>query len=427
MIRKFFLFISPVFSFCVLYEYKTNNDLRRKMDQYDQYRQIAELIAGEIRDTLNSDDRDTLRNWINQCEENRQLYYRLKSSSHFHNWRKAIEKIDARASWGELVPLIAEDRKKSFKLQILKYASVILLPFVIAGVVYYSLMERHIEQIQVAEQPGKEIQPGTSKAVLILNNGKTVTLDAKNELQLKETDGTTIEKTRGQLNYTPLAGKPVQKSLYNTIKIPRGGEYNLILADGTRVFLNAMSEFKYPVQFCKKARVVELSGEAYFDVTPSDIPFIVKTRDMKIKVLGTSFNVNAYENTGQVVTTLVRGKVRIEAKNPMGGNYILSPDEQAIFNTTDLHWDVKTVDASRYTSWKSGEFVFYDNRLEDIMNVLARWYSIDVEWEDPKMKDIRFSGSLNKYNNMNQILEIIQAINKIKIEVNNMTIVFKEV
>lgn len=426
--RKFFLFTSPVFSFYVLYQYKTGHDFfRKKMDQYDQYRKIAELIAGEIRDTLSPDDRNMLINWINQCEENKQLYYRLKSSSYFHNWREAIEKIDPRAGWEKLVPLIAEERKKNLKLQILKYASVILLPFILAGAVYYSLTERHMEQTQVAEQPAREIQPGTSKAVLILNDGKTVTLDAKNELQLKETDGTTIEKTRGQLNYAPLAGKPVQRSLYNTIKIPRGGEYNLILADGTRVFLNAMSEFKYPVQFCKKARVVELSGEAYFDVTPSDIPFIVKTRDMKIKVLGTSFNVNAYENTGEVVTTLVRGKVRIEAKNSLGGNYILSPDEQAVFNTTDLHWDVKTVDVSLYTSWKNGEFIFYDNRLEDIMNTLGRWYSVDVAWENPKMKDIRFSGSLNKYNNISQILEIIQATNKIKIEINNTTIIFKEV
>jgi ferric-dicitrate binding protein FerR (iron transport regulator) len=188
-----------------------------------------------------------------------------------------------------------------------------------------------------------------------------------------------------------------------------------------------MSEFKYPVRFTGDTRGVELSGEAYFEVSHSGKPFIVRANQTVVRVLGTCFNVNAYENTGKVVTTLVKGSVMVNAKDGRKASYILSPDQQAVFDSRDLSWQVKTVDISLYTGWKEGEFIFYDNRLEDIMNTLGRWYSVDVDWTNPKLKDIRFSGSLNKYNDLSEILEIIQATNKVKIEINNTTIVFKEV
>lgn len=397
------------------------------MDQYNQNKKIAELISGEIQEILSAEERETLVNWISESEENKRLYYRLRNSYNFREWRKSVEKIDTDTCWKELYPFLTEEKRKYRSLQILKYAAVILFPLLITGVAYYLATRQKSESVQELQQSVQTIQPGTSKAVLILNDGKAVTLDAQRGLQIKEADGTNIEKTEGQLSYTPLSKRTDHTPLYNTIRIPRGGEYSLILADGTRVYLNAMSEFKYPVQFNKRARVVELTGEAYFEVTPSNIPFIVKTHDMKIKVLGTAFNVNAYKNSGKVITTLVHGKVKVEAKNTMGGNYILSPDEQAVFNADDLHWDVKKVDVNLYTGWKDGEFIFYDQRLEEIMEILSRWYSADVQYTSQSIRDLRFSGSLNKYNDLWEILEIIQSTNKVKIEINNTTILFKEV
>ncbi|MEL7588559.1 MAG: FecR domain-containing protein [Prolixibacteraceae bacterium] len=395
------------------------------MDQYQQYKRIADLIAGEIRGTLSSDEKENLHSWVGECEKNRLLYDRLRNSSYFHDWASAVEKIDAQAGLDRLYPQILRERKKEFRLTILKYAAVLLVPAFLAGAVYYFMPKPRPGKVLVTEQ-APAIAPGKSKAILILNDGKTVNLDSGNDLQLKELDGTTIEKRDGQINYTPLDRQAPREPLFNVIRIPRGAEYHLILSDGTRVYLNAMSQFKYPVQFSKGARKVELSGEAFFEVTPSDVPFIVKTKGMDVKVLGTSFNVNAYEDNPQVVTTLVTGKVRLKAKNKLGGHYILSPQEQAVFNTTDLNWEVKTVDVRLYTGWKDGRFIFYDMRLEDIMNSLGRWYSADFAYSEPALKDLRFSGSLNKYEDLGQILDIIQSTNKVKVEINQTTIIFRE-
>jgi len=198
------------------------------------------------------------------------------------------------------------------------------------------------------------------------------------------------------------------------------------LSDGTQVFLNSMSEFRYPVQFVGHVREVELTGEAYFIVSKdTQNPFKVKTKNMNIEVLGTSFNVNAYETTGKVVTTLVEGKVKIQSEKA-SGDQILVPDEQAVFSVETGAISVNKVDVSMFTEWRNGQLTFYNERLEDLMTTLTRWYSATVFYMNPSVKDLRFSGNLDRYGDIRQILDIIQSTNKLNIEIQNNTILFSE-
>ncbi len=392
------------------------------MEIYSPYKKIARLIAGEIGPGLTQEEKKELADWLNEDLKNKELFNRIKSSANYRKWAETRGKINLHPSWENLFKAIQKEKKRTMFRKMLKYAAVICFPLIVAGGIYY-IFNQVPEQAITSQTT--EIRPGCNKAVLVLNDGESVALDSPDDLLLKEKDGTTIQKTEGLLNYT----KPVQKltkvPLFNTISIPRGGEYNLILADGTRVFLNAMSKFKYPVQFTGTTREVELTGEAYFEVTHSGTPFIVKTNGMDVEVMGTSFNVNAYENTGKVVTTLVEGKVKIESKGPVAGSRLLYPDEQAVFDLTDHRVDVNKVDVNLYTAWKEGKFIFYDTRLEDIMNTLTRWYSADVIFSDPEAKELHFSGSIDRYGDIQQILEIIQSTNKVEIEINKTTILFK--
>ncbi len=271
-----------------------------------------------------------------------------------------------------------------------------------------------------------KISPGTSKAVLIMADGEPVVLDSPDDIEIIEKDGTKIKKAEKKLDYSEVKPEESTELLFNSLHIPAGAEYNLILSDGTKVFLNAMTEFKYPVKFNKKIREVELSGEAYFEVAENGVPFIVKTDQTNVEAIGTSFNINSYQNTEKVVTTLVEGKVKVSLTKEPFQKVILLPAEQAVHNLSDGSLDVNEVDVILYTAWKNGEFVFYDTRLEDIMITLTRWYSANVFYLNPSVKELRFGGSLNRYGDIDQILDIIRSTNKVRVEVKGTSILFSE-
>ncbi|HEY3389609.1 MAG TPA: FecR domain-containing protein [Prolixibacteraceae bacterium] len=391
------------------------------MSEYQRYNEIARWIALEVKEELNADDSRKLKSWIDECPENKRLYSNIKKSTNFNDRNIRYQEFDTQEGWNEFTLRIEKQMKiVSFK-KIFKYAAAIILPIVILGGVYYTtilaIQKDRLANVQL-------IHPGSTKAVLVLNNGESVLLDSVNQLSITEKDGTLINKSEGELNYTNQSKQSSDLPIFNTINIPRGGEFNLVLSDGTRVFLNAMSSFKYPVSFTGKRREVELSGEAYFEVKKdAGRPFIVKTSDVNIEVLGTSFNLNAYENTEKIVTTLVEGSVKL-VSHSNSESMSLEPEEQAIFNTKNGQTEIERVDVNLYTAWKDGNFIFHDSRLEDIMYSLTRWYTTNVIYTNESVKELRFSGNLNRYGDINQILDIIGATKKIKIEINQDAILF---
>lgn len=263
-----------------------------------------------------------------------------------------------------------------------------------------------------------DIRPGTRQALLITHDGQKIELD-KNIRQTIEENGTKLQVDTTGLQYQ--ANEHITtKTIRNTLIVPRGGEFALTLSDGTKVWLNSDSRLTYPVNFNDSTREVSISGEAYFSVRHSDVPFIVKTDRGEITVLGTEFNVNNYPNNREAVTTLVSGKIAYLA--PDGEEFILNPDEQITIQENGQK-ETRKVDTRYATSWRNGMFLFQEMRLEDIMKRLERWYNIHVTYSDESVKELHFSGDLSRFKDIGTFLEMFEKSSDVKIKVKEKNII----
>lgn len=266
-----------------------------------------------------------------------------------------------------------------------------------------------------------DVAPGGNKALITLANGSTIVLTGAKNGTLASQGGIKIDKTAdGQVTYAAAGGNNITQALtYNTATTPRGGQYQFILSDGTKVWLNSASAIKYPVEFVGNERKVELTGEAYFEVAHNaKKPFRVVSNGQTIEVLGTHFNVNAYADELSVRTTLLQGSVKISSS---GSSAVIKPGEQSAVVNGNIK--VQNVDVDAAVAWKNGLFNFEDSNIEEVMRQLARWYDVDVKYEG-KIPSRRFSGEISKNVNASQILDIL-AFKKIhfKIEGNLITVI----
>lgn len=257
-----------------------------------------------------------------------------------------------------------------------------------------------------------EVPVGKKSAELFLANGECVALE-HTHIQIKEADGTVITNDKSQ-KLTYLITKPetectARELVYNTLKVPAGADYFIQLSDGSKVWVNCESNLRFPVQFGSKERVVFLDGEAYFEVNKSaEWPFVVVTDKMSVKVTGTRFNVKSYSQENIIHTTLVSGAVDVN-------HFQLKPGQQFSLDKKSDKSTVCDVDAQLFTGWVDGAFVFKAERLEDVMNNLAKWYKVSVFYQNEAVKDIRFSGNLGRYDTIDQVLDIIRAFDKVDI------------
>lgn len=249
------------------------------------------------------------------------------------------------------------------------------------------------------------IQPGNNKATLILADGKAVALESMEEGVLSFQAGTNIKKEGNQLIYmnTDQQNENEQERL-NTIHTPAGGEFALTLPDGTKVWLNAQSSLTYPTGFNsphQKNRTVKLIGEAYFDVAKNkNLPFIVEANGTAIKVLGTQFNVNAYLDEKTIKTTLVEGSILVKSKK-------LKPGQQAISFSETENLLVHDIDVQEATAWRNGYFFFDDEDIKTVMNTIARWYDIAVEYQGD-LNGKTFGGTISRYEDFHKLLRAIE-------------------
>jgi ferric-dicitrate binding protein FerR (iron transport regulator) len=244
----------------------------------------------------------------------------------------------------------------------------------------------------------------------VLSNGEKIALDEM-DLSMKEANNQVIiENKNRSLNYTSVNEKTDKSStVFNELLIGKGEEYQLVLSDGTRVWLNSETRLKFPVQFSNNRREVFLEGEAYFEVTKNpDAPFIVKTGHMDVEVLGTSFNVSAYKGEASIQTTLVEGKVRVSSEFGQSFEQVLKPNEQAVFNKSNNEFKIIEVNAALYSSWREGIFVFDEENLDDILRKLSRWYDINVFFQSEEVRAYQFSGKLPRFKNCNELLDMIE-------------------
>ncbi|WP_207516057.1 FecR family protein [Longitalea luteola] len=295
-------------------------------------------------------------------------------------------------------------------------AAVGILAAAIAGFVL--LNKKPDAPVSVAATTHKsDVQPGGNKAMLTLANGQQIVLDsAADGMLTQDGDAQIVKLNNGQLIYTQRGKKNGDPLTYNTLVTPRGGEYKLVLPDGSKVWLNAASSIKYPTVFGDKERSVEITGEAYFEITSLTakggthrIPFIVKLPPFqggtgrRIEVLGTHFNVNAYSDEEHIKTTLLEGKVKVTGNERQ---VVLNPGEQARMNghVTQV---VQSVDTDEIVAWTNGMFIFRDQRIEDIMKQISRWYDVEVHYAGKPVQE-GFNGTIPRNVPVSKVLRLLE-------------------
>lgn len=264
-----------------------------------------------------------------------------------------------------------------------------------------------VQQTSVASLP-REIPVGRKTAELILSDGHQINLTGNAQDILENDEEIANNTVSCQLNYR--AGKLLEspeEQVWHTIRIPSRADYFVKLSDGTKVWLNCDSELKFPVDFTSESREVFLEGEAFFEVSKAEEwPFIVHADKMSIRVTGTKFNVKSYASESWVHTTLVEGCVLVNQVR-------LNPSQQFLMDKHTGKTEVKLVDTELYTGWTSGMFVFQGQRLEDVMNSLAKWYDVTVIYRDTKVKEMRFSGNFGRYDTIDDVLDILRKLEKV--------------
>lgn len=307
--------------------------------------------------------------------------------------------------------------KPVVKTSRLKYWAAAAAVFIIGLAGYfYSSPVTPKQQLAAHQSKNNTIVPGSNKAFLTLADGRKISLTDANSGEIVKQEGLSINKTAdGKIVYTVVdqeknAGQ--EKMAFNIIETPKGGQYQINLPDGTKVWLNAASSLRYPTKFAGSIRKVELTGEGYFEVAKVHIPFVVKTLGQEVEVLGTHFNINSYKDEDDIKTTLLEGSVRVI---PVGTNKnyhakLLKPGEQSQLNEGDLK--VKAVDTESIVAWKNGDFIFKGDDLKSIMKKVARWYDVEVVYKGD-FDNLKFGGYISRSKNISAVLNIMESTGKV--------------
>ena len=368
-----------------------------------EYKYIASLVAKEKLMDLSEQECKDLEEWKAKSEENSVLYHYLKQKSFvgdIHNY----EQIDVDEGWKRLKKL--QVKKRILKIRSWSAAAAVVF-VAIVGSMFVLMNEK--SSLNGSLVSDCSIVPGSPKAELILADGSVHYLNNENKKEELNIDGSFIYNDGSELNYksdTESATISTQM-VYNTLNIPIGGEYQIVLSDGTKVWLNSQTSLKYPVAFMGENREVELTGEAYFFVAHNaEKPFVVQLKDdVKIQVLGTSFNVRSYADEKNIETVLEQGKVRVECGDK---GMTIKPGMMATYSSVNSSFSAEKVNCELYTSWRLGHFVFQEEKLESILDRLSRWYKFQVVYNDEGAKKMLYSGSLRKYDTIDKFLEALE-------------------
>ncbi len=378
---------------------------------------IAAYLSGEV---LSESERQEVEAWLREHDGEKEVEV-LRGM--FRSARLVKEAPGTRgASVMKKIEAKVVSRRAGRKLKIRwSYSVAAAIAVLLCSVLLYRWLGTNQENQVVPRDVRQNVN--TSIAHLKLNTGEVVELEKYDGKFIRE-DSVQIANENATLRYTSTDSVAPEKVEFNTLVIPRGSEYNIVLADGTKVFLNAGSEISYPVVFAGDKREVKLKGEAYFEVRKDERrPFFVQAGDVQIQVLGTSFNVTAYPGRGRIETTLEEGKIQLTDGRE---SVEVSPGKQAIYDIEDGRFEVKQVDTKLYTAWKDGYYKFDQMTLEDIMETLALWYDLNVFYRNPGVKSLEFTGRLRRYDEVVSLFEKLEQTGLVVFEVNGKNVIIKE-
>ena len=375
-------------------------------------------FANQILTRRNELDNELVEAWMSDPEHVEMLREFVAIREEYTNWNFEVVKGEERE---RLHQAISRKKKRQLVTRWSVAASVVLC---VALSVLYLWNDSYWAFEQKFPQQANWEQSKLAEVELILADGKRVPLGGSGrQIQDHGVSGIKDDSLQG-LTYVQAKAldKNVTEVLYNTLKVPTGGFYQLELSDGTRVWLNAESELRFPVQFGTGEREVYLKGEAYFDVR-KDVArrFIVHLKESNVTVLGTSFNIKAYGDEDYIYTTLVEGKVRFTSEKEHE-EVTLRPGMQSVLNLKSGKTELKEVEVEQFTAWRQGRFVFPSTTLGDLMCQLKRWYDIDVVYLSPEAKGYEFRGAINRDMDLKNVLAIVEKTSNVVFDINGRTI-----
>ncbi len=381
---------------------------------------IYDLIARKLDDGLLPMEETELSDWLAEDVKHEEVYAEIKK---IRDRTKLLHR-DFAPDTEHVLKRIKRERVRQIGFRYWwKYAALFILPLSVALVLWQGMKNEAEEEHR---QFSAVSRPGGERARLKLYNGKTVVLDStmKSSLIAHEANVRIEMDSNHLLRYSSHDSiEMANDNKNNELIIPKGGEYQVVLADGTKVWLNSASRLIYPQSFMGKERRVVLSGEAFFDVThDAERPFVVETSRMNVKVLGTRFNVNDYDDNEEVSTTLVNGSVEIISGDQQA--FRLVPGEQAYGKENEL--EKREVNVRLYTSWIDGKFLFNNTELEEIAKQISRWYDVEIFFSSESVKKVRFTGAIVKFKPLEDLVRMIESTSQVRFSVKGRTIVISE-
>ena len=373
------------------------------MDLQKAYR-LATIIIRVKLGNVTEEERSELLDWLDESEENRRTYKRIIRGEAIGERIAGEERIGKETDYEKIRISVVRSlvgRRRSRRMRLWGSVAAAACICAVAVTVLWELsgVRAVPEAMPLAGQ-----QTETAKVKLILHSGEQIALEQKKEQRIESGDAV-IKNEHGQLIYES-KNSPATEELFNKVVTAIGGEYALILSDGTRVWLD--SELEYPVEFVKKERIVKLSGEAYFEVAPNpEQPFIVEAGGIQTRVLGTSFNIQAYRNEKSVYTTLLTGSIRVAVADG-GDAVVLTPGREAIWEKGSGAIQVEAVNAEDAIAWRYGNFIFEEEDIEVVMRMLSRWYEVEFVFDGGRKEKHTFSGRMSKDESLDTVLETIE-------------------
>lgn len=382
------------------------------MDSETIYQIIHSILADEATD----EERRIFTEWLDASDANRAEYEKLKRLYQVTSHRNKNKTFNTEFAWQQVRKQTIA-KKKTFRLPVwTRYAAMVAI-IVFTGMIYFSKQPTStIREVNMEE---------FSQPTLLLENGEKIAL-TEESFSMQKKDVVIKNDAKNKLVYEPQKEEEKITIQNNHLVIPKGKTYQLLLSDGTRIWLNSETEITYPTRFVGNKREITLIGEAFFEVAKNkEKPFIVNANGMEVKVLGTSFNVSCYTADKTISTTLIEGSVSVKTENKK--TVTITPSEQFTYNRDNAKTDIRIVNTELFTSWIDGKYIFKDATLEDIVKKLQRWYDFSVNYEDESLKYNHYSLIAERETNLDQLLEVISYTSNIKLERTNNIINIKKI
>lgn len=379
---------------------------------------VGHLLRGHFTGTNSPEEEARLRAWVEESGEHRERFERWKRDDRFSREFRMFRGVDAEEAW-ECFCAKMGLRSKRRSIGWIKYAAAVVAMPLVIGAIWWGVAREE------AERPVSVVQVEVPRlrhpaAVLRLADGSQVELSRGRKQDITVGGEIAARQDSSRLVYP--SANAAENVDTNTLLVPPGGEFDLQLADGTRVYLNSASTLRYPVSFEGKERTVFLQGEAYFEVAKDgEHPFVVVTEDIRARVYGTEFNINTRGNDG-VRTVLVEGSLGVQARGQWE-EYLLRPNDMATYDRQSREVKVEQVDTRLYTLWRKGVFVFERETLENVMTTLAAWYDVEISFQTDEARDMRVSCYMKRYENVDEILHVLGEVAGVRFTLHGKTII----